>query len=224
MSAMLLLQTQQIYNSISLNKSKEKINMVLEPLQAMIQLSLLSVSPIGTKLTIHQNILYIQNPSITQPITRWYNSDKKDDLFFLFQVVKRFIKWYNINLTKSKINKKLYDLLIHMAINGFDNLIKTYQNTENIIIIQVFNMYKNILQNNEASEISKIENSEIDEIFQNIVEIYNEEILNIIYSTLILIQKESQPIKINNYISGLNLLLTNHNNDIHQWILDKLAL
>ena len=61
MSAMLLLQSQQIYNSISLNKSKEKINMVLEPLQAMIQLSLLSVSPIGTKLTIHQNILYIQN-------------------------------------------------------------------------------------------------------------------------------------------------------------------
>ena len=85
-------------------------------------------------------------------------------------------------------------------------------------------MYKNILQNNEASEISKIENSEIDEIFQNIVEIYNEEILNIIYSTLILIQKESQPIKINYYITGLNSLLTNHNNDIHQWILDKLAL
>ena len=77
-----------------------------------------------------------------------------------------------------------------MAIIGFDNLIKTYQNSENIIIIQVFNMYKNILQNNEASEISKMENSEIDEIFQNIVEIYNEEILNIIYSTLILIQKE----------------------------------
>jgi hypothetical protein len=224
MSAMLLLQSQQIYNSISLNKSKEKINMVLEPLQAMIQLSLLSVSPIGTKLTIHQNILYIQNPSITQPITRWFNADKKDDLFFLFQVVKRFIKWYNINLTKSKINKKLYDLLINMAIIGFDNLIKTYQNSENIIIIQVFNMYKNILQNNEASEISKIENSEIDEIFQNIVEIYNEEILNIIYSTLILIQKESQPIKINYYITGLNSLLTNHNNDIHQWILDKLAL
>ena len=49
-------------------KPKDKIDMILEPLQSMIQLAILSVKPIGTKLAIHENILYIQEPSIIQPI------------------------------------------------------------------------------------------------------------------------------------------------------------
>lgn len=91
-------QLKSIYNTLYINnKQKDKLDMILEPLQAMIQLSLLSVSPIGTKLTIQENILYLQHPSFIQPFSRWYNADKKDDLYYLFQVIRRFIKWYNPN-------------------------------------------------------------------------------------------------------------------------------
>ena len=104
-----------LYNYLSFYKypnGKDKINMVLEPLQAMIQLALLSLSPIGTKLTIQENILYLQSPNIIQPVSRWYNSDKKDDLYFLFQVIKRFIKWYNPIINKdSLMNEELYKLI-----------------------------------------------------------------------------------------------------------------
>lgn len=225
MNAMFLMQTQQIYNSITTNKSKEKTNMVLEPLQAMIQLSLLSVLPIGSKLTIDNNILYIQTPTLTQPIKRWYNSDKKDDLFFLFQVIRRFLKWY----TPDIIPKNFYNLLISMATNGLDNLIKTYQNTENPIIVQVINMYKNMLINAETSEIAKMEIQEddkinIDEIFHKITEIYSYELINIIYNTLIIIQKETELININNFIEGLNLIMNSNNRLIHTWILNKLVI
>jgi hypothetical protein len=88
-------QLKYLYTYFYPIKQKDKLDMILEPLQAMIQLSLLSVCPIGTKITIQENILYLQHPSIIQPISRWYKSDKKDDLLFLFQVIRRFIKWYN---------------------------------------------------------------------------------------------------------------------------------
>ena len=65
--------------------------MILEPLQAMVQLALLSICPIGTKLRIQENILQLQFPTLIQPITRWYNADKKDDVYFLYGVIKRYL-------------------------------------------------------------------------------------------------------------------------------------
>jgi hypothetical protein len=139
----------------------------------MIQLAILSVKPIGTKLAIHENILYIQEPSIIQPINRWYNSDKKDDLYFLFQVIKRFIKWYNPENNKI-LSSKLYNLICSMSLLGLDNLIKTYNNTDNNSIIQVLHLYKNLLEVPNIKELEKHTNEKIniDEVFENIISLY----------------------------------------------------
>jgi hypothetical protein len=146
--------------------------MILEPLQSMIQLALLSVKPIGTKLAIQENILYIQEPSIIQPINRWYNSDKKDDLYFLFQVIKRFIKWYNPE--NKIISIELYNLICSMSLIGLDNLVKTYNNTDNNSIIQVLHLYKNLLEVPNSKELDKHSNDKvnIDEVFENIIILY----------------------------------------------------
>jgi hypothetical protein len=310
-------------------KQKDKIDMILEPLQAMIQLSLLSVCPIGTKITIQENILYIQHPSIIQPISRWYKSDKKDDLLFLFQVIRRFIKWYNPYINKnnntiipqnqilntspqiqsqsqtpnttptlSSINNKnvnnsnnnnkkdrknsfnstptqspsplnlsspsntlinnisnitlddseyntnnnnqiendrdndresilsieLYRLIIKMSISGLDNLLKTYGSTDNNTIIQVIYMYKNLLQTNDNIDVDKIfsENGEksinMDEIFVNIIKLYDTNLLNLVYNTLIIVNKEVDENNIVNFIDGFNLLMSKNNKLIQCWI------
>ena len=214
MNTLFLYQAQQIYQTIK----KEKYNMVLEPLQAMIQLALLSVTPIGTKLTIDKNILYIQTPSITQPITRWYNSDKKDDLFFLFQVIRRFLKWYSEII----IPKNFRDLLINMASNGLDNLIKTYQTSDNPAIIQAIMMYKNILVNSTIVDSEKDNN--IDDIFQHIINNYDINLINVIHNTLKIIKDETDIIIINDYIYGLNLIMKKHNHNNHRWIMDNLVI
>lgn len=215
-----------LYNSLFLHKTKDKIHMVLEPLQSMIQISLLSVLPIGTKLTIQENLLYLQTPSLIQPLNRWYNIDKKDDLYYLFQVVKRFIKWYNPEISKkSPLSKELYQLIIKMSIDGFDNLLKTYNSLDNNPIIQVVNMYKNLLENNDI-EIDKIFNDKvnIDGIFENIIEIYEPNLINIIHNTLIIIQKEENIGNINIYINGLNLIMYKNNKVIQNWIKTKLIV
>ena len=52
-------QIKTLYNSLFYKSSKDKTDMVLEPLQAIVQLAILSLCPIGTKLTIQENILYL---------------------------------------------------------------------------------------------------------------------------------------------------------------------
>lgn len=233
MNNLLLLQPYQLnnmYSSLFFHKSKDKNHMVLEPLQAIIQIALLSVSKVGAKLTIQQNLLFLQIPSLAQPISRWYNSDKKDDLYFLFPVIKKFIKWYNPTNKKSPINKSLYDLIIKMSINGLKNLIKTYHNSNNITVIQVINMYIELLTLSTTTLQPVIENKEIeddvniDEIFEKIITIYTSNLLDIIYKTLLILEEEDNNEAINNYITGLDLIMKKNNKDIQTWIKTKLLI
>ena len=83
-----------IYIAIMGDKNKERFEMILEPFQAIVQLALLSYCPVGSKLSITDNILHIQNPGWSQSIMRSYNSDKHDDLVYLFTVIKRFHLFY----------------------------------------------------------------------------------------------------------------------------------
>ena len=77
--------SQLFYQSLGSSRApQEKADRILEPMQVMIQLALLSFSPIDSKLNIYNNILYIQIPGWKQAIMRTYYSDSKNDLFFLF--------------------------------------------------------------------------------------------------------------------------------------------
>jgi hypothetical protein len=216
-------QIRNIYNNIIQSKIKNKQNIILEPLQVMIQLSLLSFCPIGTKLTIQSNILLLQTPTIAQPINRWFNYDKKDDIYHLFQVIKRFIKWYHNNNTI--VSESLYGVLISLAKSGIDNLIKTYQTTDMLTIIPVLAMYKELFSNHEYKETKEdINDKDIDKIFYNIHTIYSKEILNVIYHLLGLIQIEKSQTVIDNYIYGVNIILQDINNKITIWINEHLMV
>lgn len=226
MNAILKLPASQLkvlYNTLAFHKSKDKIDMVLEPLQSMIQLALLSVSPIGTKLTIQENILYLQVPNIIQPITRWYNADKKDDLYFLFQVIKRFTKWYSPENKNSPLTPELYELIIVMSIDGLNNLVKTYSSSESTTVIQVINMYKNMLERKASQEVGD-EKVNMDEVFENIIKIYDVNILNVLYNSLILIKKEDDILALNNYTEGLNMMLSKIQRNIKDWIKSNLIV
>lgn len=222
---------QLLYQMLS-NRQKDKIDMILEPLQAMIQLALLSICPIGTKLRIQENILYLQTPTFTQPISRWYNSDKKDDLYFLYSVVKRYMKWYNPALNKkSPLSADLYQLITTMAKEGFDNLFKTYSSSDSNTVIHVIQMYKNLLEyNNDKILIDEyIVDAEknkvnIDEVFERIISIYDPHILHIIQHTLLMMQEENDPSNQGHHLDGLNQMFMKYNKAIKEWIKVNLIL
>ena len=222
---------QLLYQMLS-NRQKDKIDMILEPLQAMIQLALLSICPIGTKLRIQENILYLQTPTITQSISRWYNSDKKDDLYFLYSVVKRYIKWYNPAVNKkSPLSADLYQLITKMAKEGFDNLFKTYSSSDSNTVIHVIQMYKNLLEyNNDKILVDEyivdVEKNKvnIDEVFERIISIYDPHILHIIQHTLLMMQEENDPSNQGHHLDGLNQMFMKYNKAIKEWIKVNLIL
>lgn len=222
---------QLLYQILS-NRQKDKIDMILEPLQAMIQLALLSICPIGTKLRIQENILYLQTPTFTQPISRWYNSDKKDDLYFLYSVVKRYMKWYNPAVNKkSPLSADLYQLITTMAKEGFDNLFKTYSSSDSNTVIHVIQMYKNLLEyNNDKILVDEyivdVEKNKvnIDEVFERIISIYDPHILQIIQHTLLMMQEENDPSNQGHHLDGLNQMFMKYNKAIKEWIKVNLIL
>jgi hypothetical protein len=198
----------------------------------MIQLALLGICPIGTKLRIQENILYVQQPTFMQPLSRWYNADKKDDLYFLYSVIKRYIKWYNpVSSKKSPLTVELYQLITAMATEGLNQLFKTYSSSDANTVIHVIQMYKNLLEyNNDKILVDEyivdVEKNKvnIDEVFERIISVYDGNILQVIHHTLLLIKEENDGGIQSHNIDGLNSILSKYNKAIKEWIKLNLIL
>jgi hypothetical protein len=142
-----------------MKKPRERFETILEPLQALLQIGFLAFYPIGSKLAIHNNILTIQAPGYTQHVRRWYNNDKKEDVFYLYNVFSRFNKFYKTVLAGAGAgaggsgatteNAALFSLLNELAKTGINNLIRTYNQTDKIHILHTLQMYKGMLDNPE---------------------------------------------------------------------------
>jgi hypothetical protein len=144
------------YNMTS--KKKERFELILEPLQAILQLSLLAFCPKGTKITINQNILNLQMPYYIQGILRWYQNDNKDDLFYLFYVCKRFSRFYSHLKYIQNKDTNLYDLLVTLSREGLNNLIQTYSKSEKISLLHTLELYKLLLSNPNQFDLIKQNN------------------------------------------------------------------
>ena len=135
-------------------KDKERADLILEPMQVMIQLALLAHSPIGTKISVNNNILTIQPPAWSQGAVRWWNNDNKGDLYYLFHAIRRYYKWY-----KSQ-NDEVYQYILTWAIKGIDKLSETYNQADKNNIRHTLALYKNVLDL-ESDEIFKDESNNI---------------------------------------------------------------
>ena len=124
---------------------KERVETILEPLQGIVKLAILSKCPIHTKLAIKKNTLLVQLPLIHQGVLRWYNNDKKDDLVYIFNIIKRYRMFYK-KIFQSR--PQLYDLLTQMASQGLVQLQKTYDFGMNVTLVQTLKMYDSILLGN----------------------------------------------------------------------------
>lgn len=226
---------QTIYNVLSTNKKKERFDIILEPLQAILQLSYLSFCPIGSKLSIENNLLYVQIPTWHQGVARTWNKDTKQDVLLLFNAVQRFTRFYRVKLIdeaniRDKFKNKLFSLLIETACTGIDNLLQTYSRSDNPTILQTLHMYKNVLMHPEkfidveTIDTNMFENEKaqkIENVFSNITEVWKDDELYVIYYTLKLMDTETDNYE--KYMQGLNLILEPVHIRIKKWISDNIV-
>lgn len=138
------------YNFFKTDKRKERFDIILEPLQAITQLALMAFCPYGSKLTISNNLLFIQSANWGQGMLRSFNNDKRDDLFYLFNSIIRFNKFYaqlKGGDNSNKTDKLLYELLIRLSKKGIDNILQTYSNVDEPSLLHTLQMYKTLLDN-----------------------------------------------------------------------------
>jgi len=196
---------------------KEKIDMILEPLQVLIQLAILSFLPIGTKMSISENILKLQQPTMLQGVMRWYQQDNKDDLYYLFHAIRRYYKWYKDR------DDQVFTKILSLAIKGIGKLTETYNKVGITTITHTLNLYKNILEQ-DSKELFKDETEQsIDTVFEKITNIYDRRLLIIIYSTFEIMNDEENKQNLQKYIKGLNNILNPTETKIRKWILDNLT-
>lgn len=201
---------------------KEQSDMILEPLQVLITLAILGFCPVGTKISISQNTLYLHRPTLVQGLLRWWEGDSKDDLYYLFHAIRRFYKWYK------NIDNEIYNYILGLAKNGIKNLIKTYQKSDKKSILHTLSLYGNILDLDTPDLFKTSDDDQesitIDKVFANVKDLYDQKILVIVFSTLKLITESSNNNDINKYIDGLNLILKPTNDRIRSWIQQNLTL
>jgi len=201
------------------SQPKEKIDMILEPLQVLTQLAILSFLPVGTKISISNNILFLQQPTMFQGVVRWYQNDNKDDLFYLFHAIRRYYKWY-----KNR-DDEVFTNILELAIKGIEKLIETYNKVGITTITHTLSLYKNILTQ-ESDDLFKDENEHsisVDDVFKKITTLYDRKMLVVIYSVFQIMNEETNQNNINLYVKGLNHILKPTENIIHKWIIDNLT-
>ena len=199
---------------------KERSDMILEPLQVMIELSLLSHCPVGTKLSVSENILRLQQPTLYQGVLRWYKSDNKDDLYYLFHAIRRYYKWY-----KSR-DEKIFNYILTQAIKGIDKLMLTYSQTDKTSITHTLSLYKNVLVLEDPKIFTDSSGSgsvDIDSVFEQITTIYDKKIMKIVYNILLLLENETNEHNKQQYILGIYNTLIPINLVIRKWIHEKLT-
>ena len=199
--------------------TKEKSDMILEPMQVMTQLAILSHCPIGTKISVSNNILYLQLPTFYQGAVRWYQSDTKDDLYYLFHVMRRYYSWY------PKEENEIFGYILDRAKMGINRLIETYNKTDKTSIIHTLTLYKNILDS-ENKELFANNNENIitiDNVFETIKDAYDVKLHFTVFNLLKLIDEEKHDEYKTQYIEGLMKVLEPMQIKLRKWIQEKIV-
>ena len=216
-----------LYQVVRSDRRKERYEMILEPFQALVQLSLLSFCPVGSRLAISNNLLSIQTPSIATSITRSYYQDCRDDLVYLFSVITRYHKFYSYMMEEGGDPARLYTLLIDLGKKGLERIVQTYANSGHGSLIQQLKMYKAMLEqpdfHSERPECADgPPRDDIDGIFIQIRELYEVQHVSIVLSVLELMQ--ATPSEYAPYMDAINAAMQPSCVRIQKWIHQNIIL
>lgn len=219
-----------LYYMMRADRRKERYEMILEPFQALVQLSMLSFCPIGSRLAISSNLLSIQTPSFATSITRSYYQDCREDLVYLFSVITRFKLFYGHMEKAGGDSQKLYGMLVLLGRQGLDKIIQTYTNTGHGSLIQQLKMYRAMLDRpgpdwssqdlEGGSEVHP--RDDIDGVFVHIRELYTEAHMAIVLNALELMQES--PTDYISYMSAIDCAMRPVCLKVQKWIHQNIIL
>lgn len=134
------------YINSSLPDDNQTINvrtLILDPLSVIIKLAIIGNKPIGTKILIQNNIIYLQEPGIFQAVCRMFFHSNKTDLQYMYNPIHIACQTF---LTKEFVQKtpRIKELFV-CSQTGLKRLMETYKSCS--IIHLCLNYYYAIITN-----------------------------------------------------------------------------
>ena len=126
------------------NSTNDNVKLyILDPLSVIIKLAIISNKPIGTKILIHHNVIFFQEPGVFQAFCRYVLNTNKSDLQYMYNPIhaacQHFLKKEYIETTP-RIKS-----LFKCAQVGIERLKETYKEYSTICLC--LNYYYIIINN-----------------------------------------------------------------------------
>lgn len=189
-------------------RNKQDKNIIIDPLSCLIKLSILKFCPIGTKISIGDNMITILDPGLLQGTYRFVKGDGREDLHNLYVPLIKSIEWYwhQENDENNNSIKNLFDF----AINGLETLRASYP--INSTITHTLDLYIHHLTSKQVKTLQNKDikiNENSNEIHDFLRQLWNEREIHIIIELLLEYEKNIKNNKTEKYILETILNLTN---------------
>jgi len=127
---------------------RQNKSQIIDPLSTIIRLAIISYKPVGTKISISDNRLYIQDISLLQGTERTLKGDQKEDLLNMYIHIENACKLY------LKGDEKIV-WFFSKAKEGLIILKQTYKDFPVIIrcLVSYIKIIEKYINNENASEI-----------------------------------------------------------------------
>lgn len=159
---------------------------LIDPLSIIVKLAILSYKPVGTKISIGNNRIWIQSPTILQGPVRTIYGDKKTDLNILQTPL-----WFACNYYLSTCTDRKYKWLFEKAIKGLMVLRLTYDADEIVYTIsRLIQLIEPFVENENQPQVLIGKTSDIEmkhAIFKNLNSVWDSEaqrILTLFFSKI----------------------------------------
>ena len=174
-------------------------NLILEPLCCIIKIGLIQFKDKGTKISIIDNSIQFNEPSLAQGIFRSFNGDCREDLHNIYHPLLKCIEWFPL---------KDYGLLYQECKKGLEILNSVYDS--NTTIHHTITHYISIIEENK-----KIELPETNPIIDQLKNIWSQDEIKAIQELLALIIKNKNR---EIYINALNDIVSSKEKIVSEYI------
>lgn len=156
-------------------------NDILDPLSVVIKLFIYSLKPVGTKISIGNNRLYIQENTYIQGVWRRWNGDNKNDVnILLCPILYACVHYLKPVSSSSGDDNNVFQTIFRVALDGLINMKQTYSGTPIVYniehIVNIINLFlKRDPKNDLKKDLSKDINTDLVEYgLESKADVFNE--------------------------------------------------
>ena len=187
------------------NITSNNKNDILDPLSIIIKLFIYYYKPLGTKISIGNNRIYIQDSTYIQGLVRRYNGDSKNDINILLCP----ILYSCITYLKNEEIRDLYLPIFQVSLQALTNMKQTYTNTPIIYNIEHIINVVQMFVNETVPNINNIINPDTplfkikEHIYQQMNQVWTTDRKNILFGFIKEIMDVNNLVLKQNLIDGL---------------------